>query len=124
MGCFSMPKGIAKKRYSGEFKQMVVETMRNERLGCREAGRHFNVAPQRVCDWERIYLTEGPEALNIERRGRGSKGNPNGRPPKFDKKLEEDLLAENQRLRAENAYLKKLQALVLEEERHQHKKQR
>ena len=29
-----------------------------------------------------------------------------------------------QRLRAENAYLKKLQALVLEEERHQRKKQR
>lgn len=33
------------------------------------------------------------------------------------KKVEEDLLSEVQRLRAENAYLKKLQALVLEEER-------
>ena len=33
------------------------------------------------------------------------------------KKVEEDLLAEVQRLRAENAYLKKLKALVLEEER-------
>ena len=32
------------------------------------------------------------------------------------KKVEEDLLAEVQRLRAENAYLKKLKALVLEEE--------
>ena len=47
-----------------------------------------------------------------------------GRPPKFDKKLEEDLLAENQRLRAEIAYLKKLQALVLEEEQHKSKKQK
>ena len=75
-------------------------------MGCREAGRRFHVAPQRICDWERIYLTGGPEALHIERRGRGSKGNPMGRPPKFDKKLEEDLLAENQRLRAEIAYLK------------------
>ena len=124
MGCFSMPKGVPKKKYTGEFKQMVVETMRNEKLGCREAGRRFEVASQRLCDWERIYLTEGPEALYIERRGRGAKGNPSGRPPKFDKKLEEDLLAENQRLRAEIAYLKKLQALVLEEERHQSKKQR
>ena len=96
-----MAKGVAKKRYTGEFKQMVVETMRNEKLGCREAGRRFDVAAQRICDWERIYLTEGPEALHIERRGRGSKGNPNGRPPKFDRKLEEDLLAENQRLRFE-----------------------
>jgi hypothetical protein len=38
--------------------------------------------------------------------------------------VEDDLLKEVQRLRAENAYLKKLQALVLEEERHQSKKQR
>lgn len=35
--------------------------------------------------------------------------------------MEEDLLAEVQRLRAENAYLKNLQALVLEEERRQRK---
>ncbi|BAK97794.1 putative transposase [Oscillibacter valericigenes Sjm18-20] len=33
------------------------------------------------------------------------------------KKIEEDLIAENQRLRAENDYLKKLNALVLKEER-------
>ena len=121
MGCFSMPKGVP---YPGEFKQMVVETMRNEKIGCVETAKRFGIAKQRVCDWERIYLTEGPEALHIERRGRGSKGNPQGRPPKFDKKLEEDLLAENQRLRAEIAYLKKLQALVLEEERHKSKKQK
>jgi hypothetical protein len=31
--------------------------------------------------------------------------------------IEKDLIAEVQRLRAENAYLKKLNALVLEEER-------
>jgi len=116
-----MPKGVP---YPGEFKQMVVETMRNEKLGCVETAKRFGIAKQRVCDWERIYLTEGPEALHIERRGRGSKGNPQGRPPKFDKKLEEDLLAENQRLRAEIAYLKKLQALVLEEEQHKSKKQK
>ena len=118
-----MPKGVHKK-YTGEFKQIVVETMRNEQLGCVETAKRFGIAKQRVCDWERIYLTEGPEALHVERRGRESKGNPNGRPPKFDKKLEEDLLAENQRLRAEIAYLKKLQALVLEEEQHKSKKQK
>jgi transposase len=63
--------------------------------------------------WERIYLEEGPEGLSIERRGRGSKG----RPPKLDKKVEDDLISEVQRLRAEIDYLKKLNALVLEEER-------
>jgi hypothetical protein len=63
--------------------------------------------------WERIYLEEGAEGLYIERRGRGG----TGRPPKLGKKTEEDLIAENQRLRAENDYLKKLNALVIEEER-------
>lgn len=114
-----MPKGVP---YPGEFKQRVVETMRNEKLGCVETAKRFGVAKQRVCDWERIYLTEGPEALLIDRRGRSGKGT--GRPPKFDKQLKEDLLAENQRLRAEVAYLKKLQALVLEEEQRRNKKQK
>ena len=114
-----MPKGVP---YPGDFKQTVVETMRNEKLGCVETAKRFGIAKQRVCDWERIYLTEGPEALHVDRRGRGCKEK--GRPPKFDKQLEEDLLAENQRLRAEVAYLKKLQALVLEEEQRKHKKQK
>ena len=121
MGCFSMPKGVPNKRYTPEFKQTVVETMMREKLSYCEAARQFDVSNHhRVADWERIYLMEGPEGLYIERRGRGSKG----RPTKFPKEVEEDLLREVQRLRAENAYLKKLQALVLEEERHQSKKQR
>lgn len=52
--------------------------------------------------------------------GRVSKG----RPAKMTSKVEEDLLAEVQRLRVENAYLKNLQTLVLENERHQRKKRR
>ena len=115
-----MPKGVPNKRYTPEFKKLVVETMYQEHLSCSEVSKQFDIAPQRVCDWERIYLAEGAEGFFVERRGRGSKG----RPTKFPKEVEEDLLKEVQRLRAENAYLKKLQALVLEEERHQSKKQR
>ena len=121
MGCFLMPKGVPNKRYTGEFKQLVVETMMRERLSYKEAARQFEVScDTRVASWERIYLMEGPEGLYIERRGRSSKG----RPQQFPKDVEADLLKEVQRLRAENAYLKKLQALVLEDERHQSKKQR
>ena len=121
MGCFSMPKGVPKKRYTGEFKQMVAEAITRDKMSYREAAKQFEVSNHHlVADWERIYLMEGPEGLYIERRGRGSKG----RPTKFPKEVEEDLLNEVQRLRAENAYLKKLQALVLEEERHKSKKQR
>ena len=50
-----------------------------------------------------------------DNRGRpSSSGKKRGRPPKLDKTVEEDLIAENQRLRMENEYLKKLQALVRE----------
>lgn len=98
---------------------MVVETMMREKLSYREAARQFEIHDHnRVASWERIYLMEGAEGLYIERRGRSSKG----RPQQFPKEVEEDLLKEVQRLRAENAYLKKLQALVLERERHQQKK--
>ena len=115
-----MPKGVPNKRYTPEFKQKVVEAVRDHHMSYAEAETYYDVAHGRIQQWERIYLMEGPEGFTIEHRGRGSKG----RPPKLPKEVEEDLLKEVQRLRAENAYLKKLQALVLEEERHQSKKPR
>ena len=83
-----------------------------------ETAERFDLRHKRVQDWERIYLTEGPEGLYIEHRGRGSAG----RPRKLPKEVEEDLLAENQRLKAELAYLKKLRALVSEREQRQKKR--
>ena len=116
-----MPKGRSNKRYTLEFKRTVVEIMREEHLSIREVMRRFEINDHGIIErWERIYLEEGPEGLAIERRGRKS----TGRPKKLPDKVEEDLLAEVQRLRAENAYLKNLQALVLEEERRQRKKRR
>ena len=115
-----MPKGVPNKRYTAEFKKLVVETMLKEKLSYCETARQFEVSDdKRIAAWERIYLTEGPEGFAIERRGRGSKGHP---PKQLPKEVEEDLLAEVQRLRAENEYLKNLQALVLEDERRQRKK--
>lgn len=111
-----MPKGIPKKRYTGEFKQMAVEEMLNKNLSQYETATKHQISRSMLQRWERIYLEEGPEGLYIERRGRTS-GTKKGRPPKLDKKVEEDMIAENQRLRAEVDYLKKLNALVLEEER-------
>ena len=67
MGCFSMPRGVPNKRYTGEFKQMVVETMMQEKLSYCEAARRFEVSDnKRVASWERIYLMEGPEGLYID----------------------------------------------------------
>ena len=119
MGCCFMPKRMPK--YDGAFKKQIVEEMREKGLSYREIARQYGITgAHSVADWERVYLTEGPEGLLIERRGRGSKGRP---PKKIKPEVEEDLLAEVQRLRAENAYLKKLNALVAERVR-QEKKQK
>ena len=112
-----MPKGVPNKRYTPELKRMVVETMKKEHLSIYAAMQEFGINDHKIIErWERIYLEEGPEGLAIERRGRSSKGRP---PKQLPKQVEEDLLAEVQRLRAENDYLKNLQALVLEDERRQ-----
>ena len=93
--------------------------MHKEQLSFRETARQFEISDHtRVMLWERIYLEEGPEGLYIERRGRKS----TRRPRKLPKKVEEDLIAEVQRLRAENAYLKKLNALVTKRVRQEKKR--
>ena len=122
MGWFIMARGKPNKRYTPEFKRMVVETMEKEHLSIYAAMQEFGINDHKIIErWERIYLEEGPEGLAIERRGRSSKGRP---PKQLPKQVEEDLLAEVQRLRAENDYLKNLQALVLEDERRQRRKRR
>ena len=116
-----MARGKPNKRYTPEFKKMVVETMEKEQLSIYATMQEFGINDHKIIErWERIYLEEGPEGLAIKRRGRGS----TGRPKKLPKDVEEYLLAEVQRLRAENDYLKNLQALVLEDERRQRRKRR
>lgn len=116
-----MARGKPNKRYTPEFKKMVVETMEKEQLSIYATMQEFGINDHKIIErWERIYLEEGQEGLAIKRRGRGS----TGRPKKLPKDVEEDLLAEVQRLRAENDYLKNLQALVLEDERRQRRKRR
>ena len=74
-----------------------------------ETMRRFEINDHGIIKcWERIYLEEGLEGLAIERQGRKS----NSRLAQLSKAVEEDLIAENQRLRAENEYPKNLQASV------------
>ena len=116
-----MPKGH--RKYSGAEKVEIIERLRSEQLSFHEASRVYGIPRRTLQDWERIYLEEGKEALLVERRGRAcaASGTQKGRKPKLDKQVEEDLIAENQRLRMEIDYLKKLRALILEEERQNRK---
>ena len=131
---FMAKKGTKQKRYSTEFKIGVIVDMRENHMSYSETVRKYwgtenksETSNYRHCltRWERIYLEEGAEGLMKERRGRAcsADGTRKGRPPKLDKQVEEDLIAENQRLRMEIEYLKKLDALVQKRMRNEEKKQ-
>lgn len=122
-------KGQKFKKYSPELKLAVILDMRENHLGYRETMRKYfpelegkNYAF--IQKWERIYLEEGAEGLMKERRGKASSsdGVRKGRAQKLDKRTE-DLIAENQRLRMEIEYLKKLDALVQKRLQEEGKKQ-
>ena len=128
-------KGTTQRKYSSDFKISVIMDMREHHLSYHETVRKYWLTAGRsdehnyistVKRWERAYLEEGAEGLMRNKRGRNSALNSNkrGRPPKLDEKVEEDLISENQRLRMEIEYLKKLSALVLAEERKNGKKQK
>ena len=122
-------KGEKQKNYSAEFKVRVIMDMREHRLSYYETACKYGIitksmggAISTLQRWDRIFLEEGAEGLMKERRGRNNTNGKRGRPPKLEPKVEEDLIAENQRLRMEIEYLKKLSALVLAEEQKNGKK--
>ena len=131
-------KGSKQKKYSAKFKISVIMDMRENHSSYRETVRKYWKTKNRAEEnnymstikrWERIYLEEGAAGLTEERRGRKSIGRPRKQPS--DKSVEEDLIAENQRLKeriqyleAENEYIKKLSALVYAEEQKSGKKRK
>ena len=119
------PEGLVKQQkssYSGEFKQNVIKYMHSNHLSATETAVHFRIQTYVVLKWERIYYEEGPQALYEEYRGRKKNMSSKTKKKNLNKEVEEDLIAENHRLRMENEYLKKLNALVQERIKRENKK--
>ena len=112
------PEGLMLKHgsYDGDFKVYVIEYMHKNHISLFQAAATFGIPNDAtVGKWERIYYEEGPQALYRDNRGRPSKmKSSKPKKKKLEKTVEEDLIAEVQRLRMENEYLKKLNALVQE----------
>lgn len=98
-------KGQKQKKYSAELKICVIMDMREHHLAYRETVRKYWNTENRSQEdlylktlklW-RIFLEEGAEGLMKEKRGIGilSEGKKRGRPPKLNKKAEDNLIAEN-----------------------------
>lgn len=112
-------EGLRKKfsHYSAEFKLSVLRHMWDKGLSCRETAAVYDLRNHAcLTDWEKRYRRGGIEALKPRRRGRSkAMSEPEIKPPRSvdeDKRSREELLSELNYLRMENAYLKKLKALV------------
>jgi transposase len=103
--------------YSADFKLSVLRHMWDNSLSFGQTAILFNLrSSHSISNWERIYRADGPSGLLPRRRGRPKDMTiPTTKPEsatKADERPRDELLAELEYLRMENAYLKKLRALV------------
>lgn len=123
--------GLRKKftHYSAEFKLSVLSYIWDNAVSHRQTAAHFNIRnPGILSQWERLYLDGGLDALQPRRRGRTKLMSAPVTKPVSDQGDEQArhdaLLKEVNYLRAENAYLKKLQALVQSKQKQAQEKKR
>jgi len=111
--------GLSKKRsrYGADFKLLVLQHMWENGLSITQTAAKFDIRQQSsVGTWERAYQKGGIEALAPPPAKRLKKMTiPTTKPEApagEDKRSREELMAELEYLRMENAYLKKVRALV------------
>lgn len=105
------------REFSVKLKLKVLEGIDSGMFSIKESALKFNIAAESsIINWQRNYEKFGILGLENRPRGRPKIMNDYKRKQrKSDKPLtrEEELLLENERLRAEIAVLKKLDALIL-----------
>ena len=124
-------KGVKQHKYSPEFKLSVIMDMQESPMSYHDVVKKYHLGnPEEggsramVKRWERIYLEEGIDGLAKRKTGWATKmDNPKKGRPKKQAKIEKGSPNELEKLRervyyleAENEYLKKLNALIQEEE--------
>jgi len=125
-------KGCKLKSYSGDFKVSAVEEVLNDLMGLRETARKYGVTHKMIHTWMRLYLEKGKEYFYRDVTKHKDKlisviphtQNPDltkplkAKHPKVDESsLPDEIQNELNKLRMENEYLKKLNALVRKKEK-------
>jgi transposase len=122
-----LARQTGKTLFTVDFKQEVVSAMLNEGLSSREAAQRFKIKERwMLVRWLRLYQADGIEGLHPKPRGRPkgmSKPHTSKTSSADGNKTQAELLEELAYLRAENAFLKKLKALRLEQEAEQQRLQ-
>ncbi len=115
------------QNYSIDFKLKVLKRIKTNSLSISEACLEFNIPTKStIIKWQKDFTTFGVEGLQPKPKGRPiSMSDYKRKKRKSDKSLtrKEQLLQEIEKLRCENALLKKLQALIQAEEAAKKRKQ-
>lgn len=114
--------------YSLQYKLDVLNYMDKQGTSIRETAAIFNIPSyETVRRWKEAYDLNGVDSLLTKKRGRPAMANKNIRPKLNHTVVEgsiEALQEENERLRLENDYLKKLNALIQKKTKLQNKTKR
>lgn len=111
-------------RYSIPFKMDVLNYMHEFEASINETAARFNLASDAtVLIWKRLFEEGGVDALKPKKKGRPSMKKEVKTPTPVEGSVKA-LQAEIEQLRMENAYLKKLNALVQNKEKLQSKTKR
>ena len=107
-----------RQHYTAEFKLEAVAYRRQNGLSYPQAAAALGIPNQgTLYAWEKIFQLRGPEGLQDTRKGRPPTMPKPEKKPKAPLTREQQLEAEHTYLKMENAYLKKLKALVEEREK-------
>ena len=106
-----------RSRYSAKYKLAVLKHMREHALSHRQTEAYFDIrSAGMIGRWERQYdaggiqaLSDGPQACSKKMQ---EPTHPPHQPKNDEERSREQLLEELKYLRMENAYLKKLSALI------------
>ncbi len=114
----------SKAKYSSEFKHHVITTMLKEGFSQSEVALTFDISsPALISHWHKAYRLYGMSGLISKRKGRTAMSKPFITDKPDDEKTPAELKRELEYLRAENAYLKKLDALFKQKKKQALKKQ-
>ncbi len=111
----------SEKIFDGSFKVNVLKWMKTNKASYPKTALHFNISNVgTIWQWQYILETEGADAL-YRSKGRQIIMSADKQSKKRQQTELERLREENKLLQIENEYLKKLRALVQEEEDNKHK---
>lgn len=112
--------------YPVDFKLKVLKSIHRDSLSLREARLRFNIPSDSIIiKWKKDFANFGLEGLKPKPKGKPkSMSDSKDKKSKSEKPLtrEEELLLENEALRCEIDFLKKLQALIQAEEKAKNRK--